>query len=261
MTGASGGIGSAIARKLAGCGAAVGIHYNSSAAQARALADEPVFRSGGVSLCQADLTDEGAAEALWRTIGDALGPIDILVANAGCLDEIPLPLRHMDMAQWQRTLERNLTVTFLTMREFLRGIERWSIADPAAVIITSMSGVWGQPGHGDYAAAKAGMNYGLLPTVKDEIVKLAPRGRVNAIAPGFVATKMIRNKLRDVKAMKRALQTASLRKLATPDDIANLAVFLASNELSGHITGEVIRVTGGKEGRVLFDEAEISFMP
>lgn len=258
VTGASGGIGSAIARSMAEAGATIAAHYHSSKAEAQALAVESVFEQGGIFLCQADLTVELEVADLWRSVGSELGPIEILIANAGYLDETVQPIGTLELTQWRQTLDRNLTATFLTLREFMRGIEGWAITEPACVMISSMSGVWGQPGHSDYAAAKAALNYGLLPTVKDELVRIAPRGRINAIAPGFVATRMIRNKLANVREMKRALQTASLRKLATPEDVAHLAVFLATNQLSGHITGEMIRLTGGKEGRILFDESDIS---
>lgn len=258
VTGASGGIGSEIARSLARAGARIAAHYHTSALEVRRLAEEPVFKPGGIVLFQADLTDEAAVAKLWKSIGHEMGPVEILIATAGYLNEAMQPIGSMELAQWQQTLDRNLTATFLTLREFMRGIESWKIADPACVMISSMSGVWGQPGHVDYAAAKAAMNYGLLPTLKDELVKIAPQGRINAIAPGFVATRMIRNKMTNIREMKRALQTASLRKLATPKDVAHLATFLATNQLSGHMTGEVIRLTGGKEGRVLFDESDIS---
>lgn len=258
ITGASGGIGSAIARAMARAGATIAGHYNTSTQEAYTLAGEPVFQEHGISLYQADLTDQTAVEGLWRRAEAELGPIKVVVVNAGYLNETVKPLKDLALDQWRKTLESNLTTAFLTLREFVRGVERWKLSDPAAVIISSMSGVWGQPGHGDYAAAKAAINYGLLPTLKDELVRVAPRGRVNSISPGFVSTRMIRNKLKDVREMKRALQTASLRKLATPDDVAHLAVFLATNELSGHLTGEIFRLTGGKEGRVLFDEADIS---
>lgn len=261
VTGASGGIGSAIARAMAHAGATIAAHYNTSTEEAYALSRESVFQEHGISLYRCDLTDHIAVERLWQTAGSELGPIKIAVINAGYLNETVTPLKDLELLQWRETLEGNLTTAFLTLREFVRGVERWNISDPAAVIISSMSGVWGQPGHGDYAAAKAAINYGLLPTLKDELVRIAPRGRVNSICPGFVATRMIRKKLQNAREMKRALQTASLRKMATPEDVAHLAVFLATNELSGHLTGEIFRLTGGKEGRVLFDETDISLDP
>ncbi len=143
-----------------------------------------------------------------------------LICNAGYLVEQTTPLKNLSLEQWQRSIEQNLTSTFLTLREFFRSVEACAIENPSVVIIASMSGIWGQPGHADYAASKAAMVSGLLPTLKDEIVQIAPRGRVNLIAPGFVTTRMVENKMRNRTEMRTVLQTASLRKFGTPEDIS-----------------------------------------
>lgn len=257
VTGASGGIGAAIARSLANAGATVALHYNTSRSAALDLAGEAVFQRAGCEVFEADLSQETAVAGMWRRIEHELGPVDTLICNAGYLDETQRPIQSMSLEQWSRTIDRNLTTTFLTIREFFRGIVQHRMSDPSAVLIASMSGVWGQPGHCDYAAAKAALVGGMLPTLKDEIAKIAPLGRVNAIAPGFVITSMIHNKLKDKNAMTKVLQTTSLRKFGIPDDVAKLATFLASNSLSGHISGETIRLTGGKEGRILYEPSEI----
>ncbi|CAM3356693.1 3-oxoacyl-[acyl-carrier protein] reductase [Paracoccus aminovorans] len=257
VTGASGAIGAATARMLAEGGARVALHYNRSRDSVEALAAEPVFQKAGCYPVQADLTRPEDVETMFDRMERDLGPADVLICNAGMLVETPVPMARMTLEQWNGTLTANLTASFLTLRRFLQGLEVSGVSDPSVVLIGSMSGVWGQPGHADYAAAKAAMVQGLTPTLKDEIVRIAPRGRVNAIAPGFVVTPMIRNKLQDAEAMRRVLQTASLRRFGQPEDIAAMATFLASNRLSGHVTGEVIRMAGGKEGRVLFDLDEI----
>lgn len=257
VTGASGGIGQAVARSLAGAGADLALHYNRD--RAGALAAREPCGSVQSGLYQADLGDEDQVAAMYAAIAADLGPPAHLICNAGALVETQVPLCEMTLAQWEHTLSVNLTATFLTLRGFLRGVAAAGIADPSVVLIASMSGVWGQPGHADYAAAKAAMVSGLTPTLKDEIVQIAPRGRVNTIAPGFVITPMIRNKLEDAETMRKVLQTASLRRFARPVEIAHMATFLLSNALSGHVTGEVIRMAGGKEGRVLFDRDEIDF--
>lgn len=259
VTGASGDIGAAIARVLAAGGAHVALHFHRSRKRAQSLADETVFQQSGRTLCQADLTSESAVSEMFDNLIASAGAVHSLICNAGYLNEQTVPLRDLSLAQWERTLESNLTSAFLTLREFLRRVEACKVEDPSIVIVASMSGVRGQPGHADYAAAKAAMVSGLLPTLKDEIVKISPRGRINLIAPGFVATRMVENKMRNQVEMRKVLQTASLRKFGIPEDVAYTAGFLASNALSGHITGEVIRMDGGKEGRILFDETEIDF--
>ncbi|GAA6208485.1 hypothetical protein NBRC116601_17780 [Cognatishimia sp. WU-CL00825] len=179
------------------------------------------------------------------------------VCNAGYLQEEQVPLVDMSLSQWNTTVDRNLTSVFLSTRGYLGQLKNASVQDPSVVLIGSMSGVWGQPGLADYSAAKSAMTNGLLPTLKDEIIRLAPQGRVNLVAPGFVRTRMIKAKLDAEEEMKKVLQTASLRKFATPEDVANAVAFLISGQLSGHITGEIVRLVGGKEGRVLFDLSEI----
>ncbi len=256
VTGASGDIGAAISRALAAGGAHVFLHYHSSKDRVEALAQETVFQANGATIIRADLTQEAEVQQMFATIADGPGLHD-LVCNAGYLQETQVALADMSLQQWTTTLDRNLTSTFLSLRAYLRQLPTTQITDPAVVLVGSMSGVWGQPGHTDYSVAKAGMTNGFLPTLKDEIIRIAPQGRVNLVAPGFVRTRMIETKLAAKEEMAKVLQTASLRKFATPEDVANAVAFLISGQLSGHITGEVIRLVGGKEGRVLFDTSEI----
>ncbi len=257
VTGASGAIGAAIARMLAAEGARVALHYNASGEKAAALLRDPALAGTGAFTVQADLSRPVEVSRMFDEIESAAGHVGVMICNAGRLVEAPVPLARMTLEQWNDTLEQNLTGTFLTLRRFMQGLEASGIPDPSVVIVGSMSGVWGQPGHSDYAAAKAALVHGLTPTLKDEIVRIAPQGRVNAIAPGFIVSPMIRNKLQETGTMRKVLQTASLRKFGLPEDVAAMATFLASNRLSGHITGEVVRMAGGKEGRVLFEPDEI----
>lgn len=257
VTGGSGAIGAAIACGLGRAGARVGVHWHSGRAAAEDLLGHADLSAVPTHAVQADLTSETSTSAMFDALEQTLGPVDTLICNAGSLVQDPVALVDMTLAQWQTTLARNLTSQFLTLRRFLEGVRAAGVQDPAIVLIGSMSGVWGQPGHVDYAAAKAGLLSGVLPTIKDELIRIAPQGRVNAIAPGFVLTPMIDEKLQDSETMARVLQTASLKKFATVEDVANLALFLASNHLSGHMTGESIRLAGGKEGRVLFDLDQI----
>ena len=120
------------------------------------------------------------------------------------------------------------------------------------MIIGSTGAVFGIAGHCDYATAKAGIVYGLVKSLKNEIISLAKNGRVNAVCPGLTRTPMVVGTLSDSKSLQKALQTVPLQKIAEPEDIGHLVAFLCSDYLAGHISGEIITVAGGMEGRVLF---------
>jgi NAD(P)-dependent dehydrogenase (short-subunit alcohol dehydrogenase family) len=163
----------------------------------------------------------------------------------------------MDTAQWNETIENNLTAAFVTCREFLAGVAAQPFDDPSIVLVGSTAGLVGEAGHADYAAAKSGMTVGLMLSLKNEIPAIAPRGRVNAVCPGWTATPMTGQFTANEIAMRRALSTIALRKFASPDDIANAVLFLSSSKVAGHITGQVLAVSGGMEGRKVHDEADI----
>jgi 3-oxoacyl-[acyl-carrier protein] reductase len=244
VTGASGGIGAATARVLAAEGARVAVHYHANAAAAEALASE----LGGVAL-QADLRDERAADALVPTAVEALGRLDACVANAGTWDPEDVPVSRMPLSRWQETLDANLTATFLTARAYLRHVE--AAGAGSLVLVSSTSGLFGEAGHADYSAAKAAIAHGLLLSLKNEA---APRARVNVVAPGWTATPMTEREL-TAETVARVTATMALRKVATADDIASAIAFLCSPRASGHVTGQVITVAGGMEGRLLHPPA------
>jgi 3-oxoacyl-[acyl-carrier protein] reductase len=144
----------------------------------------------------------------------------------------------------------NLTATFLTARGFLRLVERQGHG--SLVLVGSTAGRFGEAGHADYAAAKAAIQTGLLLSLKNEMVRIAPRGRVNAVAPGWTYSPMTRGELEDT-FVARLSRTMALRKVAQAEDIARAVVVLASDELSGHVTGELVTVAGGMEGRTVHE--------
>jgi 3-oxoacyl-[acyl-carrier protein] reductase len=243
VTGASGGIGAACARAFAAEGARVVVHYHRGEDRARALAAE----LGGAPVAQADLTVEADAERLFAEARDALGAVEVCAAVAGVYPAADVPVWELPLDRFERTLRENLTATFLTARAFLGGLEA---GRGALVLVGSTAGRFGEAGHADYAAAKAGIQGGLLLSLKNEAARLGPGVRVNAVAPGWTASPMTRGLL-EPDDVQRITRTMPLRKVATPEDVAAQVVVLASDRLSGHVTGELVTVAGGMEGRVL----------
>ncbi|KXL44572.1 hypothetical protein M433DRAFT_149098 [Acidomyces richmondensis BFW] len=229
-------------------GARVTAHYNSTIG---ALADIQ-----DVVAIKADVRDEGAVEKLLQKAEETNGgPVSVLVVNHGIWPSNHAHIADMDLHQWQNTIAVNLTGPFLLCRSYIRALRR---AEPACldtaciVFIGSTAGKFGEAGHGDYAATKAALMYGLTPTLKNEIVAVAPRGRVNCVDPGWVATPMAEATLKDQAFVERALATTPLQKVASSADVARQVAVLASPVLSGHVSGVNVMVDGGMEGRLLF---------
>jgi 3-oxoacyl-[acyl-carrier protein] reductase len=244
ITGASGGIGSACARAFAAEGAHVALHYHRGRERAESLADA----LGRVPVIGADLTVESEVDLLFTRAREELGSVDVCAAVAGVWPRDDEPVWRLSLARWEEVLRANLTATFLTARGFLREVQR--NGHGSLVIVGSTAGRFGEAGHADYAAAKSAMQIGLLLSLKNEIVRIAPGGRVNAVAPGWTYSPMTRGEL-DNELVDRLTRTMALRKVALAEDIARAVVVLSSDELSGHITGEVVAVAGGMEGRTL----------
>ncbi|MBI1385635.1 MAG: 3-oxoacyl-[acyl-carrier-protein] reductase [Rhizobiales bacterium] len=231
VTGASGGIGGAVARTLHAAGATVALS-GTKRDKLEALAGELGERAH-VLVC--DLADRAAVAALPKEAEAALGHLDILVNNAGLTrDNLAMLLKDED---WDRVIAVNLTSTFTLVRGALRNMmkRRWG----RIVNIASISGVIGNPGQANYAASKAGM-IGMTKSVAREV---ATRGiTANCIAPGFIQT-----------AMTDALNEAQIAQIAQvipsgtfgkPEDVAAAALYLASEE-AGYVTGQTLHVNGG----------------
>jgi 3-oxoacyl-[acyl-carrier protein] reductase len=254
VTGASGGIGGEVVRAFVKEGARVVAHFSEHGERAEALAKELG------ALCVpfgADLTLEAEVERLFLEVEAGLGPVEVLVANAGFWPPDDVPLHQMTLKQWERTLAVNQTSVFLCAREFFRGVVKHALSDPAAVLIGSTAGLIGEAGHADYASAKAAVIYGLARSLKNEICRLSPHGRVNVVCPGWTFTPSTQRFASDPAKVRRTLQTIPLRKVGRATDVAMAVVYLASTHLSGHVSGQILTVSGGMEGRVLYNPEEI----
>jgi 3-oxoacyl-[acyl-carrier protein] reductase len=230
ITGASGGIGAAIARALHGQGAAV-VLTGRRADALGALADELGERA---SVEVADLADPAAPGRLVEAV-EAAGGLDILVSNAGLTrDNLALRLKDED---WQAVLDVNLSAGFRLIRAALRGMMRRRFG--RIVTITSIVATTGNPGQANYAAAKAG----LIGMSKALALEVAGRGiTVNCIAPGFIDTAMTAALAEAQRA--RLLERIPAGRLGTGADVAAAAVYLASDE-GGYVTGQTLHVNGG----------------
>ncbi|MCI0635299.1 MAG: SDR family oxidoreductase [Actinobacteria bacterium] len=247
VTGASGGIGAACARAFAGEGARVLVHFHRGEERARSVAAE----LGGAPVAQADLTSEDDVERLFTEVRAALGQVDVCVNVAGVWPSEDVPVWELTLGRWEETLRTDLTATFLVAREYLREVKR--LGHGSLVLVGSTAGVFGEAGHADYAAAKSAVTGGLLLSLKNEIARIAPLGRVNAVAPGWTESPMTRG-LVDPDQVRAVSRTMALRKVAQPEDVAAQVVVLASDILSGHVSGQVLVVAGGMEGRVVHDD-------
>jgi 3-oxoacyl-[acyl-carrier protein] reductase len=240
VTGASGGIGSACAREFGAEGARVLVHYRNGRERAEAVAAEI-----GGELVHADLTVESEVDGLFERAGG----LDVCAAVVGEWPRDDTPVWELPLARWEATLRANLTATFLTARGFLRSVVE--TGHGSLVLVGSTAGIFGEAGHADYAAAKAAL-VGLMLSLKNEVVRVAPLARVNAVFPGWTESPMTRG-LIDQDRVGRISRTMALRKVARAEDVARQIVVLASDELSGHVTGQVVTVAGGMEGRTVHE--------
>jgi len=240
VTGGSGGIGAACVRLFRAEGAEVVVHYHRGRERAAA--------AGGSRVVQADLRDEREVAHMFADAGE----LDVCAAVAGLWPAEDVPVAELSLERWRETVDANLTATFLTARGFLSQLgER----EGALVLVGSTAGIFGEAGHADYAAAKSAILGGLLLSLKNEAVRRHPRTRVNAVAPGWTVSPMTARVL-DAEQVKLISRTMALRKVATVEDVAAQVVALASPVLSGHVSGQVVTIAGGMEGRVLHDGPE-----
>ncbi|XQY93477.1 3-oxoacyl-[acyl-carrier-protein] reductase [Metabacillus sp. HB246100] len=235
VTGASRGIGKAIALDLAKNGAVVAVNYAGNEVKANEVVEEIKSMGGSAVAIKADVSNGEEVQGMIKTVIDEFGRIDILINNAGITrDNL---LMRMKDEEWDDVINTNLKGVFLCTK----GVTRQMMKQRSGRIIniTSVVGISGNPGQANYVAAKAGV-IGLTKTTAKE---LASRNiTVNAVAPGFITTDMTDELSEEVKG--EMLKQIPLAKLGEPSDIANLVTFLAS-EKSKYITGQTMHVNGG----------------
>ena len=232
VTGASRGIGKAIAKSLASTGRHVYINFHSNIQKAQQTLDEILADGGKAELLQFDVTDKEAAETALKKIYKNHGKIDILVNNAGIKDDMLMVW--MKKENWQRVLDANLTgffnVTRLVVKHMLP--KRWG----RIINVTSTSGQAGQAGQVNYSASKAGL-IGATQALAKEIAKR--KITVNAVAPGFIETDMTQD-----LPMDQIVKSIPAGRVGKTSEVAAAVIFLCSEE-AAYITGQVIGINGG----------------
>ena len=235
VTGASRGIGRAVAVLLARAGADVAVTYERRQAEAEAVAAE--IRSLGRRALAAggDLGHADAAGRIFAEIAEAFGRVDLFVANAGIWPTEDVPLRDLDPERWRRTMAANLDSVYLSTKAALR------LMSPGGriVLISSTAGQRGEAYHSDYAATKGAA----IALTKSLAIECAPGITVNCVAPGWVDTEMCAEAFAD-GGRERIARTIPLGRIPSPEEIAGPVLFLCS-DLARHITGEILNVNGG----------------
>lgn len=236
VTGASGGIGGAIAAELAANGASVVVNYNRSESKAQKVVEAIAENGGEAVAVQADVSDLAAAQELVGKTRERFGRVDILVNNAGTTrDTLLLTMKEDD---WDLVLATNLKSLFNCCKAVLRPMLRQK-SGGRIINISSVTGLAGQGGQTNYAASKAG----IIGFTKSLAKEMGPRQiTVNAVAPGYFPTALTAELPDDL--VQKALDLIPLGRLGELQEVAHLVTFLASDKAS-YITGEVIRVDGG----------------
>jgi 3-oxoacyl-[acyl-carrier protein] reductase len=238
VTGASRGLGKAIALQLAAEGARVTVNYMKNADKAEEVVKEIISRGGNAAAIRADITSLPEVEKMVDSLYEQFGRIDILVNNAGVTkDELLLSMTPED---WDIVIKTNLGGLF----NCTKAVAKYMMVQKSGRIIniSSVAGERGGRGQSNYAASKGGIN----AFTRSVAMELAPKKiTVNAVAPGVVETEMSSTVIRRAKDI--ILDAVALKRLGQPEEIANVVAFLASDDAS-YITGEVIRVDGGFKG-------------
>lgn len=235
VTGASRGIGKAIALGLAENGAAVAVNYSSSESSALEVAEIIRKNGGKAEIFKARVNEEAEVEEMFSAVEKKLGPVDILVNNAGITKDNLL--MRMKTEEWDMVIDVNLKGAFLCTRRALKGMMKNRYGK--IINISSVVGFSGNAGQFNYSATKAGV----IGMTKSAALECASRGIiVNAVAPGFIETDMTASISDDMKAAY--MEKIPLKSLGKPEDIANAVIYLAS-PLSDYMTGQTLHLNGG----------------
>ena len=259
ITGASGGIGRALAVAFAAEGAQLVLHGGSSFDSLERWLLLQSWRERALAV-RADVTRPAELASAFQIAVARFGRIDACVANAGRWTNEYRLLHEASEERIRSNLETNLFGSLWTARAFFAALAR---SGPRAdghgaslVFIGSTAGHFGEKGHAEYAAGKSGL-VGLMLTLKNEIVELDPHGRVNLIEPGWTVTHMARPMLEEPGAIARVVRTMPLRQLARAKDVAHAVLALCSPTLARHVSGQTLTVAGGMEGRCLWEPGQI----
>ena len=255
VTGAAGGIGRATIKSFSEEGAKVVIHRHSNK---RSVDDLIAELKAEYLVVDGDITGEVDIARFFGEAVKKFGQIDIVVANAGVAFPKDDPIDQMNLERFNKVIDVNLKGAWLTAREFFRCLKTSKQKSASLIFTASTSGIFGEEGWSEYSASKAAL-IGLTLTLKNEIVRIISNGRVNAVAPGWVWTPMTEEFRSNKTAIIESLQTKALRRIANPEDIARQIVVLSSDVVSGYITGQILRIDGGMEGRLIWNKKDISF--
>lgn len=236
VTGASRGVGRATALRLAESGANVVINYLSRAEEAEAVVKECKFLGVDAIAVQGDVAEWKDAHNLAHQALEKFGRIDLLVLNAGIWEGAPI--EEMTEETWNRVLNTNLKAAWAMTKACVPAIKKQ--VNGAIVLVSSTAGQRGEANFTNYAASKGG----LISFTKALATELAPKIRVNCVAPGWIETAMVRPVFNDESYKKSVINSIPLQRIATTDDIALSICFLLS-EWSRHITGEILNINGG----------------
>ncbi|MFH1143958.1 MAG: SDR family oxidoreductase [Candidatus Eisenbacteria bacterium] len=259
ITGASGGLGQALADSFAAEGARLALQAHRHLRELRVFT-EAHLQPDRTFVVGADVSDPAQVHAAFSQTIERFGRIDICIVNAGIWWEDSLRLDEMTTDRVRHTIAVDLLGAIWTARSFMRSLA----ADPPAesrrgasmTFIGSTAGRFGESGHADYSASKAALR-GLVRSLKNEIVSLDPYARVNMVEPGWVLTPMTHTALQAPETVQRIIRTMPIQQIARPIDIARAVLFLSSPRAARHISGEILTVAGGMEGRIQWEAGEI----
>jgi len=259
ITGASGGIGRALAEAFAEERCSLALLGHARLDELRAWVATRPWASRALVL-GADVRDAEAVAAAASQACARFERLDVAVANAGAWTPQDLRLHEVPPARFREAVEVNLLGAAWTARAFLAALAksgpRKDGHGAALTFIGSTAGRFGEAGHAEYAAAKAGL-VGLMLSLKNEIVTLDPFARVNVVEPGWTVTHMARPALEQPGVIARAVSTMPMRQLGRAIDVARAVVVLSSPVASRHVSGQRLLVAGGMEGRRLWTEADV----